>query len=230
MLRVSALATARRRLAIARKRLRPIALAEKQDEQACFTFELFDRSLYAGGFQSGETKLRNIWRDLDRVFPDGKYDLQTKIHSQTLRACLRQILGHDYNSCVQRVCQQYGWDGPKQNVIFVASRRGGKSTGMASVAAALLVHIPNLKIVNFSGGEDSAEEFCQMIGDYAERMGSGKRVKVTKKKTTVFHSSTSESHVTAYPSGGRSYDVSSVFLFFHKIISHKTGHDGANRV
>ena len=198
----------RRRLAIAKRRLRPIALAEKQEDRTCYTFELFDRSLYSGGFQSGETKLRNIWRDLDRVFPDGKYDLQVKIHSEMLRASLRQILGSDYNSCVQRVCQQYGWDGPKQNVMILASRRGGKSTGMASGVAALLVHIPNLKIVNFSGGEDSAEEFCQLIGHYAMQMQSGKRVKVTKKKTTVFHTSTTESHVTAYPSGGRSFDVS----------------------
>jgi len=201
-------ARTRRRLMLIRKSLRPIALAEKQDERPCFTFELFERSLYAGGFQSGEMRLRNMVRDLDSLFPDGKYDLQVKIHTQTLRANLRPILGSEYNSCVLRVCKQYGWDGPKQNAFILASRRGGKTTGLASVIAVLSVHVPNLKIVIFSGGEDSAEEFTQLIGYYAERISTGKRIKVTKKKTTIFHSSSSKSEVKAFPSGGRSYDVS----------------------
>jgi hypothetical protein len=201
----------RKRLRLIQKSLKPIALAEKQEERACFTFEQFDRSLYKNGFQSGEQRLRNIIKDLDFLFPDGKYDLQVKIHSETMRACLRQILGKEYNSSVQRICKQWGWNGPKQNAFFVASRRGGKTTGMASVVAALLVNVPNMKVVNFSGGEDSATEFTKLVGFYAEQICRGKRVKVTMKKTVVFHGGQSVSYISAFPSGGRSYDVSITF-------------------
>lgn len=186
-------------------------MAEKQEARACFTFEQFDRSLYKSGFLSGEQRLRNIMQDLDNLFPDGKYDLQVKIHSESIRACLRQILGKEYNSSHKRVCKNFGWDGPKQNAFFVASRRGGKTTGMASVVAALMVNVPDMKIVNFSGGEDSATEFTQLVGYYAEQIGRNKRVKITMKKTVVFHGGSSVSYIHAFPSGGRSYDVSIVF-------------------
>ena len=209
---MSNVTASRKRLRLIQKSLKPIALAEKQEERACFTFEQFDRSLYKNGFQSGEQRLRNIMKDLDSLFPDGKYDLQVKIHSETIRACLRQILGKEYNSSQKRICKQWGWDGPKQNAFFVASRRGGKTTGMASVVAALLVNVPNMKVVNFSGGEDSATEFTKLVGFYAEQISMGrKRVKVTMKKTVVFHGGQSVSYISAFPSGGRSYDVSITF-------------------
>jgi hypothetical protein len=208
---MSNVTASRKRLRLIQKSLNPIALAEKQEERACFTFEQFDRSLYKNGFQSGEQRLRNIMRDLDFLFPDGKYDLQVKIHSETIRACLRQILGKEYNSSQKRICKQWGWNGPKQNAFFVASRRGGKTTGMASVVAALLVNVPNMKVVNFSGGEDSAMEFTKLVGFYAEQISKGRRVKATSKKTVVFHGPQSVSYISAFPSGGRSYDVSISF-------------------
>jgi hypothetical protein len=206
-------AASRKRLRLIQKSLKPIALSEKQEERASFTFEQFSRSLHKNGFQSGEQRLRNIIKDLDFLFPDGKYDLQVKIHSETIRACLRQILGKEYNSSQKRLCKQFGWDGPKQNAFFVASRRGGKTTGMASVVAALMVNVPNMKVVNFSGGEDSATEFTKLVGFYAQQIARGKQVKITMKKTVVFHVGQWVSYIAAFPSGGRSYDVSDCFLF-----------------
>jgi len=209
---------AKRRLQLVKSSLKPIALAEKQSKRACFTFEQYERSLYTVGFLSGETRLKNVLHDLDCVFPDGKFDLQMKIHSQGLRACLRMILGRDYKSSIHRVCSQYGYPSPKQNAFFLASRRGGKTTAMASLVAAILVNCPNINVVNFSGGEDSANEFTQLVGFYAEKMGRGRKVKITQKKTVVYHSSNVASTIKAFPSGGKSYDVSFIsftcFLFF----------------
>lgn len=204
---------AKRRLQLIKSSLKPIAFAEKQSKRACFTFEQYERSLYTVGFLSGETRLRNVLDDLDAVFPDGKFDLQMKIHNQGLRACLRMILGRDYKSSIHRVCSKYGFAGPKQNAFFLASRRGGKTTGMASLVAAILVNCPNINVVNFSGGEDSANDFTQMVGFYAEKMGRGRKVKITQKKTVVYHSSNVASTIKAFPSGGKSYDVS-IFLPF----------------
>lgn len=205
---------AKQRLQLIKASLKPIAFAEKQSKRACFTFEQYERSLYTVGFLSGETRLKNVLEDLDAVFPDGKFDLQMKIHNQGLRACLRMILGRDYKSSIHRVCSKYGFAGPKQNAFFLASRRGGKTTGMASLVASILVNCPSINVVNFSGGEDSANEFTQMVGFYAEKMGRGRKVKITQKKTVVYHSSNVASTIKAFPSGGKSYDVSSFFYFY----------------
>lgn len=198
--------------------LTPIVSAEEERRNPAPTHVQFTRSIQTAGFRQGELRLRTIMEDLDTMFPNGKFELQKRLHSQVLRASLRQILGEDeYNSSVNRVCAQYGWDGPKQNAFIIASRRSGKTTGMAAVVAAILINTPDVKVVNFSGAKESATEFVKLVAHYIECISRGKhtrQVKSTQDRTTVKHNAFTESYVVAYPSGGRSYDVSFSFYLF----------------
>jgi len=209
------------RLRLLQTTIEPIAASERQKRNPTPTLQQFNRSLNASGFLEGEFRLRCIFEDLDTMFPDGKYELQKRLHSQVIRASLRQILGKEYKSSVKRICAQFGWEDPQQNAFIIASRRAGKTTGMASAVAAILLNVPGMKIVNFSGAKESAAEFVKLVAYYAEMISRGKQtrsVKSTKEKTTIRHNSLSESYVIAYPSGGKSYNVSPppVFSFKHR--------------
>lgn len=206
------------RLQSLQRALKPIVTAEEERRNPAPTYVQFTRSIQTAGFRQGELRLRTIIEDLDTMFPNGKFEMQKRLHSQVLRASLRSILGEDeYNSSVSRVCAQYGWDGPKQNAFIVASRRAGKTTGMAAVVAAILINTPDVKVVNFSGAKASATEFVKLVAHYIECVSRGKhtrQVRSTQEKTVVKHNSFTESYVIAYPSGGRSYDVSIFIILF----------------
>lgn len=206
------------RLRLLQNTIQPIAAAERQKRNPASTLTQFNRSLNASGFLEGEFRLRCIFEDLDTMFPDGKYELQKRLHSQVIRASLRQILGKEYKSSVKRICAQYGWEDPQQNAFIIASRRAGKTTGMASAVASILLNVPGMKIVNFSGAKESAAEFVKLVAYYAEMISRGKQsrsVKGTKEKTTIKHGSMLESYVIAYPSGGKAYNVSLFFVFLY---------------
>jgi hypothetical protein len=218
----------RKRLQDLQDALKPIVTAEEERRNPVFTYVQFTRSIQTAGFRQGELRLKTIIEDLDTMFPNGKFEFQKRLHSQVLRASLRQILGdNEYSSSVNRVCAQYGWDGPKQNVFVKASRRSGKTTGMAAAVAAILINTPEVKVVNFSGAKESATDFVHLVSSYIERINRGKstrRVRTTQDRVIVQHNAFTESSVIAYPSGGRSYDVSFILficLFFPERIRAK---------
>lgn len=195
------------RLQLLTKTIVPIALAEKNDKFPQFTFERFKESHGRRGHSNGETRLAGIMSDIKKMFPKDRFPLQEFLHREGIRSTLKQILGTDYETCYRRVCKQYGLGEPVQNNFVVAPRRGGKSTGYASLFAAIIANVPGIRIVVFSGGEDSATEFTQLVASYLDRIEVKGRIRALRKLTAVVHGQNTVSSCVAFPSGGQASKV-----------------------
>jgi len=162
---------------------------------------------------SGEATMKNIEETIKLLFPKGRFKFQIKLHDQMLRATLRQILGNNYEHEFERVCEERGWNGPKKNMFVIASRRSGKTTGMSSMIAALLLNVTNIEIVVYSVGERSAKEFVKLIEKYTRYSPNGSsRIKSSKaEELTIFGSVPGdERRVRSFPSGGNAKNVSCI--------------------
>lgn len=197
------------RLQVLRDTIVPIALAEKNEKFPQFTFQRFNDKYGRRGHSNGEARLENIYADIKRMFPKDRFPLQEFLHREGIRSTLKQILGDDYETCYRRVCKRYGLGEPVQNNFVVAPRRGGKSTGYASLFAAIIANVPGIRIVVFSGGEDTAMEFTQLVAGYLDRIEVKGRIRALRKMTAVIHGQNTVSSVIAFPSGGQASKVSS---------------------
>lgn len=124
---------------------------------------------------SGLSKLEAIENTLRSMFPEGRYIFQLRLHQQILRAILRPILGDSYDREVKSVCKRYQWDGPKKNAIVLASRRSGKTTGITSMMASLLLHVYKMSIVCFAAGMRTAKESVRLTEGYVFMIKDGAR-------------------------------------------------------
>ena len=197
--------------------LKPIAIAEMEKER---TVNLVDHELRAKSKSSnmtGERRYMQIKKDVEKLFPKGRFDFQETLHKQMFRVSMKHILGNDYHLCYNGISALEGWDYTAMNVVFIAPRRGGKSIGTSTGLAALTNNIPNYEVVVFSGGFDSAIEMNNLCGHALRKIARGKTIKVTKKKTTVYHPGGEESTVVPFPSNGQ-YDVSQFFYSGFSIV------------
>ncbi len=143
---------------------------------------------------------------------------QEDLHNQILRATLKQTLGDDYTMLVERVCRERGWAGPKKNLFTIASRRSGKTTGIASMVSALLICVPNIQIVVYSVAKRSAEEFVRLVEKYIQMHPSARSMIVNPggAEMLVLRGPTpgDERRIRSFPSGGNAANVSLFFFFF----------------
>lgn len=193
------------------KIIEPIVIAEMEAERPVNIVHRQIRDNRRGGRSQGELRYRKIKADVEKLFPEGKYDFQEQLIKQLLRVSMKHILGHEYQMSIKKISKKENWKNVVMNVIFIAARRGGKTTGTSAGTAALANNIPSFPVVIFSGGLDSATEMCALTGANLRKICGGKNIKVTKKKVTVFHPNKEASTITPFPSGG-DYDVSG-FLF-----------------
>lgn len=194
--------------------VKPIAIAEMEAERPVHLVHRQIRDNRRGGRTQGELRYAKIKKDIDTLFPDGKYDFQEQLIKQLLRVSMKHILGKEYQLLIKKISKMEGWTHTVMNVVFIAARRGGKTTGTAGGLAGLANNIPSFPIVVFSGGLDSATEMCALVGANLRKICNGKNIKVTKKRTTVYHPNKEETTVTPFPSSGQ-YDVSyRSFVFF----------------
>lgn len=191
--------------------VKKIAMAEMEAERPLNLAHRQIRDIKRGGRTQGEMRYAQIKKDIDALFPEGKFDFQEQLLKQLVRVSMKHILGKEYQLLIKKISKNEGWDTTVMNVVFIAARRGGKTTGTAGGLAALSNNIPSFPVVVFSGGMDSATELCQMVGANLRKIAAGKNIKVTKKRTTVYHPNNEESTVTPFPSSGQ-YDVSLFFL------------------
>lgn len=126
----------------------------------------FGDNIYQLKEQEGRSKVQKVEETIRSFFPKGRFPFQRDLHRQLMRATLRQTLGDHFRSQVASVCKEYGWDGPKKNLFAIASRRSGKTTGMASFVAAMLLCIPNIQIVVYSVALRTASEFVRLVERY----------------------------------------------------------------
>lgn len=149
---------------------------------------------------------------VEYFFPLGRFVFQEELHNQMLRATLRQTLGNDYNALFGQVCKLRGWDSPKKNLFTIASRRSGKTTGMASMIAALLIHIPNIQIVVYSVALRTAQEFVRLVAQYIQMHPNGKamlkRADASETLELYGPSPGDKRRIRSFPSGGNAKNVS----------------------
>lgn len=187
--------------------VKQIAMAEMEAERPINLVHRQIRDNKRGGRTQGEMRYAKIKKDIETLFPEGKFDFQEQLLKQLVRVSMKHILGKEYQLLMKKISKNEGWSTVVMNVVFIAARRGGKTTGTAAGLAALSNNIPSFPVVVFSGGMDSATELCQMVGSNLRKIAGGKNIKVTKKRTTVYHANNEESTVTPFPSSGQ-YDVS----------------------
>jgi hypothetical protein len=178
----------------------------------------YGENIYKFSEAEGLTMLKKIEQTVRSFFPNGRFPFQRDLHRQLTRATLRQILGKDYQRLVGRVCKENGWDGPKKNLFAIASRRSGKTTGMASYVAAMLLCIPNINIVVYSVALRTAAEFVRLVERYLMTSSAGKAMIKNPggSEMLVLRGAeiTDVRTIKSFPSGGNAQNVSRIFFLF----------------
>ena len=177
-----------------------------------YLLKYYSASAYRKDVSDGEARLRKIDKTLDSMFPNGRFEFQIKLHSQVLRAVMRQVLRDDYHRLIEKVCRERGWDGPKKNLFTIASRRSGKTTGMASLVATLLIEVPHIQIVVYSVAMRTAQEFVRLVERYMCMVpGASKMIKNPGGAETLNISGPEpgdDRRIRSFPSGGNAKNVS----------------------
>lgn len=192
-------------------------------------YRYYTEPIYKTVKLAGLIRLKDVEQTAEHILPT-RYTFQEKLHTQVIRAMLRTILGSDYEATVMRVCEDRGWDGPKQDMLALASRRSGKTVGFASICAAILVCVPFVQVVVISVSQRSSSEFVIITRQFLEKDERGKKMLVRpcgaeqlRLRTTSGGASTSsdERRIRSFPGGGKSQDVSccSHFFFFSSFSS-----------
>jgi hypothetical protein len=193
---------------------------ERAHEFTPLVTQLYTDSIYRKQEAKGDELLKEIESCIDMFFPKGRFGFQEDLHNQMLRATLMQTLGDDYRMLVQQVCRERGWKGPNKNLFTIASRRSGKTTGIASMVGALLICVPNIQIVVYSVAKRSAEEFVRLVEKYIQMHPKGRgMIKNPGGAEMLVLNGTSpgdERRIRSFPSGGNAANVSilSFSLFF----------------
>lgn len=187
---------------------------ERAENYTPDAWQLFDKTRVSTRVREGELRMRRVEEVLRGMFPNGRYEFQIKLHSQILRAVLKQILREDYNDLVEKICRERNWDGPKKNLFTIASRRSGKTTGMASLVATLLICIPELEIVVYSVGLRTAKEFVRLTEGYVSKYPGGERMIYSNgAEQLMLKGPTGEKRrLRSFPSGGNAKNVSRIIF------------------
>lgn len=147
----------------------------------------------------GELRLQRILEDLKTaVLPHTRFRFQELLHREGLRSVLNCIISDEEERRIvmPRVLETYGWASQVRNMLLVAGRRSGKSTGLASLDAALLWNCPGLDILVFSVSQPGAEEFIALVQEYLKNIaGKSSRIKSSVAAIRVLHPNGSVSRI-----------------------------------
>jgi len=191
-------------------------LEERIQEYTPYSGKYYANTVYATSLSSGESRLKKVEELLDMFFPEGRFKFQVHLHREVLRAVMRQILGSDYERLRGKICKEYGWDELKKNLFTIASRRSGKTVGMAAMVAALVIVVPKIEIVVFSVALRTATEFVRLVEEKV-LMYSGGRQMIERlgssQKLVLYGPQGDQRRLRSFPSGGNAKNVS---LFFPK--------------
>ena len=190
---------------------------QRAHEYTPLVTQLYTDSIYRKHEARGDEKLKEIEDTLSYFFPKGRFHFQVDLHNQMLRATLMQTLGNDYRMLVHQVCRERGWSGPNKNLFTIASRRSGKTTGISSMCAALLICVPNIQLVVYSVAKRSAEEFVRLVEKYMQMHPTGRDMIKNPGGAEMLivngFGPADERRIRSFPSGGNAANVS--YCHFH---------------
>lgn len=191
---------------------------QRAHEYTPLVTQLYTDSIYRKEEARGDERLREIEDTIQYFFPKGRFHFQVDLHNQMLRATLMQTLGDDYRMLVQQVCRERGWSGPNKNLFTIASRRSGKTTGISSMCAALLICVPNIQIVVYSVAKRSAEEFVRLVEKYMQMHPTGREMIKNPGGAEMLvvegFGAGDERRIRSFPSGGNAANVSVLSFSF----------------
>lgn len=173
----------------------------------------------------GELRLRKIMDDLVKMFyPFNRYRFQEILHKEVLRSVLNCVVDREEERrmVMPRILETYGWESQTRNLLTVASRRSGKTTGLAAVIGAVLLHCPAIEVMAFSVSLAGAEEFIRLVYFYMTKIvGKAKRILFSTESIRVLHPNGDVSRIRCRGTGGVSAKVS---LFFFVCVSFRRAH------
>ena len=137
--------------------------------------EFYGTSALARARSSGRERLAYALKMLD-VINTTRSEWQRTLHLQMVRATLFQILKSDYETTVDAVCAEFGWAGPQQELMCIASRRSGKTVGTAIYAACMLIACPNIEVVIFSLSKRQSQKMLALIGQMVMGCEQGRKM------------------------------------------------------
>lgn len=184
---------------------------ERANNYIPYASSYFIDSYYNAKSRTGDERLREIEATVESFFQRSpRFEFQRILHEQVLRGTLFHILGDQYHSCVERVCKERGWEGDTNNLFIVASRRAGKTTGITSIIAAMLIHIPGLQVVIYSVAKRMAVEIVHLVEEYMRMHPRGRNMIANaggSESLVINHPGGAKARVRSFPSGGRAKDV-----------------------
>ena len=162
---------------------------------------------------SGDTILRNIEKTLDRI-GDGeggfmkRHEDQRRFHRVYLDAMLPLIYpAREWSSCAARVMRERKLKRIHTEVACSTPRRWGKSVAMGMLVAAILVHVPGIRVGIFAQGSRASVMLAQKVREYISRMEGADKFKALKNSSeefylhTPYHGNLPPSKMRAYPAG-----------------------------
>lgn len=125
----------------------------------------------------GEKRLGRLIRTLERFDkefideitgkPKFKRSKQQIIfHKAFIGACLKKILGTDYNNVLQKVVLKYQITNVSSDVVIETPRRFGKTTGTAQYGAAFVLEIPTTENSIFSPAKRQSSKLIDKVKDF----------------------------------------------------------------
>lgn len=119
--------------------------------------------------------------------PIVRSDIQRIFHRHMLNACLPVIYGAEFETCVETILKDNGWDEVKQEVLVVTCRREGKTMAVSLLVAGLLICVPYIKVVVFAVGMRTALQLVSRVESLCEShaIGSGMIVRPHAKELLV---------------------------------------------
>lgn len=163
----------------------------------------------------GELRLRKIMDDLVTMFkPFNRYRFQEILHKEVLRSVLNCVVDREEERrmVMPRILETYGWESQTRNALTVASRRSGKTTGLAAIIGAVLLHCPGIEVMAFSVSQAGAEEFIRLVYFYMTKIvGKAKRILFSTESIRVLHPNGDVSRIRCRGTGGVAAKVEFIF-------------------
>jgi hypothetical protein len=116
----------------------------------------------------GEKRLKKLIYYLElfdqRGYKRSKH--QILFHKAFIGACLKKILGDDYNRDLEKIIKKYDIKSTASDVILTTPRRFGKTISVSQYAAAFLLSQPNIEISIYSTGRRASFMLIKKIRDF----------------------------------------------------------------
>jgi hypothetical protein len=148
-----------------RKRLPPPSLYSKY----------LNKSMVTSPLELGNKIVQNIRKLLDTSY---RSPAQVEMHEIMIKCCIRVIYGNEtVDKYSEQICESNGWNDIRQEHIFIAFRRFGKTEGVVMFSVAAALSIPNVEISIFSTGARASGNDGGMIGKVKERLKKQYQIK-----------------------------------------------------